>query len=326
VSGQSHDDAAASAAVAAPPLRRHAFAVPVGSSRSLARSKGRTAAALSTPALVVMFVTFVVPLGLTIYFSLTSYALNGTPKVVGFANFRSFLTSGAFWQSVSITAWFVLAMTVANVVVGLGVASLLAKSYLGVGLYRLVVYLPQTISYAIVAVIWVWLYSAGDGPIDRGLEALGLPSISWLADSSTALPSLIIASIWRDAGFYMLIFVAALQNVPASLVEAARIDGAGAWSVFRHVKLPTIRPQLMFATIVSAIGAIQMFTQAYVMTDGGPVNATESVVLKIYNDGFQSLQLGYASAEALVLLLATFVISIVFVWRFQTTIGQRAQL
>lgn len=185
----------------------------------------------------------------------------------------------------------------------------------GVGFYRLLVYLPQTVSYTIVAVIWTWLYIPETGPIDRILRAFGLSSVAWLTNTRTAMPALILASVWRDTGLYMLIFVAAIQAVPRSLVESVIVDGGGRFAQLRHVILPSIEAPLLFAAVIASIGAIQMFTQSYVMTGGGPAGATRSIVLKIYQDGFQNLQLGYASAEALVLLVLTFGLSLLFIWR-----------
>jgi ABC-type sugar transport system permease subunit len=176
-----------------------------------------------------------------------------------------------------------------------------------------VVYLPQSISFASGAVIWTWLFNAQNGPINATLGQLGLAGPAWLTNPHLALLSIIIMSWWRDIGFYMVVLVAAIEGVPYSLVEAARVDGANRWQVLWHVTLPSIRPAMLFVVLTWSLGALQMFTQTYIMTDGGPIEATYTMVLKIYNDAFEALHLGYAAAEAFVLLAVSVVIGIVAV-------------
>jgi multiple sugar transport system permease protein len=274
------------------------------------------------PALVLLTLVYAVPSALDGFFSLTSDHLGGGGRFVGLANYASLGSDGLFWQSAENTILFAVITVGGGTVLALGVALLLSGSFVGKGIYRFFIYLPQSISFASGAVIWTWLFNAQDGPIDIALRRLGLPGPSWLTDPHLALLSIVIMSWWRDIGFYMVVLVAAIEAVPQLLVEAARVDGASRARVFWHVTLPSVRPAMLFVVLTWSLGALQMFTQSYIMTNGGPVEATYTIVLKIYNDAFQSLNLGLAAAEAFVLLAVCMVVGVLAVRWFSRGLQQ----
>lgn len=272
------------------------------------------------PGAILLFVVYVLPMCMSVFYGMTRYSLLSPPQWIGFANYGALLHDPLFWSSAVRTLYFVSVIVISGTILSLLVAMLMNQTLIGAALYRTIIYFPQTISFASGALIWTWLFDPTYGPIDQTLAGLGLPVVNWLTDPRLALPSIVIASLWRDIGYYMLIFLAALQNVPRPLKEAAQIDGANSWRVFFHITLPTIQPAILFVVLTWTIGALQFFTQPYVMTNGGPAYATMSVVLKIYRDGFENLNMGYASAESMVLFVVTLLLSILFIRIFRRSV------
>ncbi|MDA8061399.1 MAG: sugar ABC transporter permease [Actinomycetota bacterium] len=269
------------------------------------------------PAVVLLALLDVVPILTELFYSFTNFSLLKPPRLVGLAEYEALFSDPVFWASILRTFYFAAVLVVVGVAVSLGVAVLLSQTILGTTVHRIVIFLPQTVSYAAGALIWIWLFNPTSGPIDTFLSSIGGPTVGWLTSPSLAMPSLIIVSLWRDTGYYMLVFLAALANVPNELYEAAHLDGAGPLRTFRTVVLPSIRPAMLFVLLTWSFGALQMFTQAYVMTNGGPGNATLSVVLDIYQQGFEFLRLGYASAESFVVFVLCLAISMIYVRRFR---------
>ena len=291
------------------------FAAGVLGSRGVARQRRtvvprRAPFGFVGPALALLAVLYGVPIVLDGYYSLTNDQLGGSGKFVGTANFVAVAGDGLFWHSVENNIIFTVLTVGGGTLLALGVALLLSGSFVGKGIYRFIIYLPQSVSFASGAVIWTWLYNTQSGPVDAALSRLGLPAPNWLTDPHLALFSIVIMSWWRDIGFYMVVLIAAIENVPQLLVEAARVDGARRVGVFWHVTLPSIRPAMLFVMLTWSLGALQMFTQSFIMTNGGPVDSTYTIVLKIYNDAFQALNLGLGAAEAFVLLAVCIVVGI----------------
>ncbi len=169
------------------------------------------------------------------------------------------------------------------------------------GFFRAAFFLPVVTTLVAVAVVWRYLYHPRHGLLNHGLSLLGLGPIDWLGDPDWAMPAIILMAVWKNFGFNMIIFIAGLQNIPTSLYEAARIDGASAWRQFRHITLPLLGPTFLFVALMTMIGYFQVFAEPYVMTQGGPANRTLSVVLLMYEEGFRWWNMGYASAAAFVL-------------------------
>lgn len=299
----------ASGSTGVPAVKRRALRTRVGR----AQSNGVAGFGFVGPALVLLAVLYVIPTIVDGAFSLTNYQLGGQAGFVGVANYTALAHDSLFGQSALNTLIFAVLTVGVGTALALGAALLLSGSFVGKGIYRFLIYLPQSISFASGAVIWTWLFNAQDGPINTVLRDLGGSGLNWLTSPHLALFSLVIMSWWRDIGFYMVVLIAAIEGVPQYLYEAARVDGASAWRTLWHVTLPSIRPAMLFVVLTWGLGALQMFTQTYIMTDGGPVQSTYSVVLKIYTDAFQSLHLGYAASEAFVLLFVSIIIGAIAV-------------
>lgn len=252
------------------------------------------------------------PIGYSLWLSLCRWELI-TPEVrfVGLDNFRRMLTQDPrFWVSLRVTALYALGSVPLTMAGGYLLALLLNQPVWGVRVFRTLFYLPAVLSGVAVAILWVALFNPESGLINqvlgRALAPLGVaPSQlpGWLSSRAWALPALILMSLWGVGGS-MVIYLAALQGIPRELYESAMIDGAGAWGRLRHVTLPMTTPVIFFTLIMSIIGSFQVFTQGYVMTGGGPQDATLFYVLYLWQRAFQDFQVGYACALAWVLFVA----------------------
>jgi multiple sugar transport system permease protein len=177
--------------------------------------------------------------------------------------------------------------------------------------FRTVFFAPVVTTLVAVAVVWKYIYAPGIGLLDVGLQWLHLPSVDWLGSTRWAMPAIIVMSVWKSFGYNMIIFIAGLQAVPPDLYDAARVDGAGAWQRFLHVTLPSLAPTFLFVSVTTMIGFLQMFPEAYVMTQGGPLHATLSLVLYMFQQGFEWWHVGLAAAIAFVLFILTVIGAVV---------------
>jgi multiple sugar transport system permease protein len=232
----------------------------------------------------------------------------------GLANYRELAADADFWRAVRNTAVYVLFVPV-GMVLALALALLANRRIPGVNLLRTAFFLPYVTSFVAISLIWKWMFQPDVGLLNNVLGRVGLPGQTWLGSPATALPSLMLMSLWMYAGYMMVIFLAGLQSIPATLYESARIDGAGPWGRFRHITLPMLRPTLLFILVTMVIFMFQVFTAVYVMTEGGPLHATDVVVYHIYRNAWEYLRMGYASAMAWALFAIVFVITLVqFRW------------
>ena len=260
--------------------------------------------ALAAPALAALAVFFFVPVLAAFALSLTDfdvYALADAANLrfVGLRNYARLLSDPLFWTALGNTAYFAFVGGPLSIAVSLGAALLLEHRLLrGRAFFRSAYFLPVVTTLVAVAVVWRYVYHPRIGLLNRALAALGLAPHDWLGDPALAMPALIALAIWKNFGFNMLIFVAGLQAIPERLYEAARLDGAGPWREFRHVTLPNLLPTLSFVALMTAIGHFQLFAEPYVMTQGGPGDATRSLVLLLYEQGFRWWNLGHAAALA----------------------------
>ena len=242
--------------------------------------------------------------------SLMRWDIVGDPYFLGPANYTKMLGDQFFWKSLRVTFYYLLNVPM-NLVLGLLVALLLNQKIRGLGFFRTVFYLPSVTAGVAVSLLWLWIFNPRFGVINVLLDLVGIKGPGWLGSETWALPALIIMSVWGVGGS-MLIYLAALQGIPTALYEAATIDGANQWSKFIHITIPMISPVLLLNLIMGIIGSFQVFTQAFVMTNGGPNYATLFYVLYLYQHAFQWFNMGYASALAWVLfviiMLCTFLI------------------
>ncbi|MFN8446602.1 MAG: sugar ABC transporter permease [Caldilineaceae bacterium] len=228
---------------------------------------------------------------------------------VGAKNYQELMSDPLFWQSLKVTFLYAFTSVPLGAAVSLLIALLLNQKIAGLGVWRTIYYLPTVISGVAASLVWLQIFNPRAGLINNVLGALGITGPNWLFDSNWALPAIILLSVW-SVGSNVLLFLAGLQGIPTHLYEAALIDGANGWQRFWAVTIPMLSPTILFSVTISLIGAFQLFTQALIMTKGGPNNATLSMVLYLYNKAFAQVRFGYASAVAWVLfaIIVTFTI------------------
>ena len=289
--------------------RRRTIGKLVGASSDLKIKEAVSAYVFLLPWLIGLLLFWAGPIIASFYFSLTKYDVMTPPRFIGLQNYRKALFDDILvWPSLGRTLRYSLAVVPIGLVGSLILAMLLNRGLEGTTAYRTLFYMPSLTPAVATAVLWKWMFHPNIGPINRGLELIGINGPGWLTSADWALPGLVVMNLWSSLGSTrMLIFLAALQGVPEQLLEAAEIDGAGAWDKFRHVTLPMISPTILFNLIMGVIGALKVFVAAFVATEGGPSYATWFYALHIYNNAFKYFHMGYGSALAwmfVVLLLA----------------------
>ncbi len=243
--------------------------------------------------------------------SFFDWSLIKSPRFVGFENYtRMFTDDPLFWKSLRVTLTYVMVGILLQILFALFLAILLNQKVRMLSLFRTIFYLPSVVSGVAISVLWLWLYQPDIGLINELLRHVGLKGPAWLVSEQWALPALIGMSLWTVGGM-MIIFLAGLQDIPQELYEAAELDGAGELAEFRHITLPMLSPMIFFNLILGLIGSFQTFTQAYVMTRGGPLNATMFYALYLYLNAFTYLKMGYASALAWVMFIIIMVLTLV---------------
>jgi multiple sugar transport system permease protein len=267
------------------------------------------------PALLVIAVFFFFPIVAAFLISLTDfdiYALADLANLrfVGFGNYLKLLQTPSFWQALGNTLYFVAVGVPLSIGASLG-AALLLHSRLArfKPFFRTALFAPVVTTLVAVAVIWRYLFNTRYGLLNYALGGLGIDPIDWLGDPHWAMPAIILFAVWKNFGYNMIIFLAGLQSIPEELYEAARIDGASVWRQFRSVTLPMLSPVVMLVGILTIAGYFQLFAEPYVMTQGGPLQSTVSVLYFMYEEGFKWWNLGSASAVAFVLFLLIFAVT-----------------
>ncbi|SCG77074.1 carbohydrate ABC transporter permease [Micromonospora coxensis] len=288
-------------------------ALPVRRQRRVRRPSAReagTALLFVLPFLVLFALFRFGPAIAGVFLGFTDYTIGGDTGLVGLENFRRLLDDPTFWSALRVTVVFTALSVPLSMLASLGVALLTRRVFRGVKLFRSVFFLPVVTSLVLAGVVFTWVFAEG-GPWSRAMGALGLPAGSWLADSVLVVPALVLVSVWSRFGYGMLILLARLQDIPAELEEAALTDGASAWQRFRYVTLPQLRPALFFVAVIETTVAVQVFDMIYVMTGGGPVRASYSLVYLLYDQGFKYFDLGYASAIGVALFVMTIVVALI---------------
>ena len=271
--------------------------------------RARAARLFILPAVVLIVLFFLLPVVAAFLLSFTDfdiYAIGdlANSRIVGLHNYAALLSNPVFWIAVKNTFYFALVGGPLTVVVSLGAALLVnARAVRFKGLFRTIYFVPFVTTLVAVAIVWRYLYHPQYGLLNYMLGWFGVAPVDWLGDPRWAMPAIILLAVWKNFGYNMLIFIAGLQAVPEELYEAAHIDGAGPVRQFRSVTLPMLAPTFFFVGVVTMIGYFQLFAEPYVMTQGGPLKATTSLVLFIYTEGFRWWLMGNAAAIAFVLLL-----------------------
>ena len=264
------------------------------------------------PALLVISVFFFVPVFAALVMSLTDFDIYALAdlrnlRFVGLSNYIALLQTPLFWQAFGNTLYFVVLGVPLSIGVSLG-AALLLHSRLArfKAVFRTALFAPVVTTLVAVAVIWRYLFNTRYGLLNYALGGIGIQPIDWLGDPHWAMPAIIVFAVWKNFGYNMIILLAGLQSIPEELYEAARIDGASIWRQFHYVTLPMLAPILLMVSILTIAGYFQLFAEPYVMTQGGPLQSTVSILYLMYEEGFKWWNLGSASAVAFVLFLVIF--------------------
>jgi multiple sugar transport system permease protein len=293
---------------------------PPTTAEALDRRAGRAGFWFAAPALVLIGVFFFVPVAASLLLSVTDFDLYSiadprNARFVGLRNYRELLQNPVFWLALKNTLYFALVGGPLNVAVSLGAALLVnAKAVRFRTLFRTAYFLPFVTTLVAVAMVWRYLYHPDYGLLNHVLGFFGVDPVNWLGDPRWAMPAIILLSVWKNFGYNMLVFIAALQGIPEDLYEAASLDGAGAVRSFWHVTLPQLAPTFFFIGVITMIGYFQLFAESYVMTNGGPLKSTTSLVLFMYEEGFRWWRLGVAAAIAFLLFLMISVWTLAQVW------------
>lgn len=279
------------------------------------RRESLTALGMATPAVVLLIVFLVVPVALAFGLAFTDARLiSPTPaRFVGLRNFTLLFQDPVFYKSLRNTVYFAVVVVPLQAGLALVLALLVNAEVRGVNFFRTVYFLPVVTSMVVVSILWTFLYRQ-DGLINRVLSALTLGHVhgpDWLGDPATAMPAIILMSVWQGVGFHMIIWLAGLQTIPAELYEAADLDGATRWDRFRHVTWPGLHDTRTFVLVTITISAFSLFTQIRVMTQGGPLDSTTTVVYQAVHTGYDQQQTAYASAISLVFFVLVLAVSLI---------------
>lgn len=269
------------------------------------------------PTIAVLVIFFFIPFFQTLGLSFLDYSNNlYKPDFVGFQNYVEILHNPIFYKVLINTLIYLVVAVPVLVILPLFLAILINRELRGLTLYKILIYLPVIVSIVVAAIAFKWLY-AQDGILNYIMQQIHLPAIGWLTDPKYAIYSVILLTIWKGVGYYMMIYLAALMNVPKELYEACDIDGANFFQKHLTVTVPHIMPTIALVTTISSISAMKIFAEIYVMTKGGPVNSTKTIVYYIYEKAFENLDLGYASAMAVILLAIVMVFSLINILCFE---------
>ncbi|MEZ2419200.1 carbohydrate ABC transporter permease [Luteibacter sp. RCC_6_2] len=268
-----------------------------------------------TPALIILGLFFLLPVVAALVLSVTDYDLYALADIrnlrfVALQNYWSLLQRPLFWSALGHTVYFVVVGVPLSLIASLGAAMLLNSPLARFKpFFRTALFAPVVTTVVAVAVIWRYLFNTKYGLINYVLDSIGMPTVDWLGDPHWAMPTIILFAVWKNFGYNMIIFMAGLQAIPGDLYEAARIDGASAIAQFRHITLPMLKPTMVMVGILTVSGYFQLFAEPYVMTEGGPLQSTTSVLYLMYEEGFKWWNLGSASAVAFILFVIMFVVT-----------------
>ena len=279
--------------------------------------QGRAAYGFLAPALILIGIFFFLPVVASLLLSFTDfdiYAIGdfGNMRFVGLRNYVRLLDSPLFWTALKNTFYFALVGGPLTIAASLGAALLVNAPLVRLkSVFRTIYFAPFVTTLVAVAIVWRYLYHTRYGLLNYVLGMVGIGPIDWLGDPTWAMPAIILMAVWKNFGYNMLIFIAGLQSIPEELYEAARIDGADALRRFWYITLPSLGPTMLFVAVITMIGYFQLFVEPYVMTGGGPLRSTTSMVLLMYEEGFRWWRMGYAASVAFVLFIVILIATLV---------------
>ena len=269
-----------------------------------------TMLAFISPWIIGFLAFFVYPLLLSLYYSFTEYNLLQPPKWVGLRNYSNLTEDTHYINAVGNTIYFVVFSVPLGVLTAFLIAFLLNQQLRLRVLLRMIFYIPIVVPISATAILWMWIFNSNWGLLNNLLALVGIQGPSWLGSPTWSKPSLVIMQLWLVGGS-VLIFLAALQDVPRALYDAAKVDGANAWHRVWHVTIPMVTPAILFSLLTGLIAAFQTFANAWIMTGGGPIRSTEFYVLYLYENGFRFFRMGYASAMAWILFGVVVVVTVI---------------
>lgn len=282
-----------------------------------ARAEARAGYLFLLPNFLGFLAFSLIPIGICLGLTFTQWNLILPPKFIAGTNYTDMVSDTLFWKTLGNTIYYTVGAVPIAIFIAFWLALLLNRGMRGVKFFRTVYFLPYVTLTVAIAIVWSWLYNPDLGLVNYILGLVGVDGPAWLQDPSWAMPAVIIMSNWKGIGYPMLIFLAALQGVPEEYYESATLDGASWLQRIRHVTVPTIAPATFYIVVISFIGAMQGFDQFYVMTQGGPAYSTTTIVMYIYQQGFQWFDMGYAATLAMVLFALIALVTAVL-WRTQS--------
>jgi len=275
------------------------------------KEETRTALICVAPATVIIGTFTIFPIFYSFYLSLTDWdGLSPTKNFVGFGNYSQLIADEAFWNSIKLTLCYAVGVTTISLIAGLALASLINRTERLASFYRVIFFIPVVTSFVAAAVVWRSLFSPA-GFLSDTFRSIGIPAINWLADPTWAMPALILVGAWMRLGFNTVISLAGLQAIPRGYYDKGKVDGAGALSRFRFITLPLMRPIILLLLVMSLVDAFLVFDLAYVMTGGGPLQATNVAGLLLYKNAFHYYKMGYASAIGMITFAIVLIISLI---------------
>lgn len=277
--------------------------------QTLSKRQQRTAYAFIAMPIILFLIFTVIPFFSSFYLGLTEYNIIKPPELIGFENYQKLLSDPFFWDSLINTLRYVILFVPGVIIFSLLSAVMVSREHKASLFFRISFYVPVLSSTVATATIWMWLYNGEYGLINQMLEFVGISGQPWLNQTSTAMLAIVIMTIWSNIGINMMLFLAALKNVPNAMHEAAMIDGANGFTRFFKITLPSIKPTMFFVTMTTTIAAFQMFDQAYMLTGGS--FETNTIMLYIYNTSFGNLNMGYGAAMAVILFFVILIISLI---------------
>jgi len=259
--------------------------------------------------LIGLVIFMVIPAIASIVISFTNWNMMNTPSFIGLANYKELISDALFWKTLKNTAVYVFWKVPVNVFISLVFAVLLNREMYGRGIFRAIFFLPMVASSVSVALLWLPLFETSNGILNVMLNAVGLKGLSWIYSQETAMMSVVMVALWKEIGYYMVMFLAGLQGIPATYYEAAEIDGASPIHTFFKITVPLISPVTFFVFIISIIGSFQIFDLTTVLTAGGPANSTYTTIMYVYKAGFNFFRMGYASAISTILFVIILILT-----------------
>lgn len=279
---------------------------------SLEKRKATAAWIFLLPSFMGFIIFSAIPIISSLGLSFTEWdTISGPPKFLGIKNYMDILKSEELWAVLGHTLYFIVLYIPLILIISIAVANLLNTNFKGVGVYRIIYFIPVLTSWVAGSLVWKWLLSDEYGPINALLGYVGIDGPAWLQDQTWAIPGIVMASLWKDMGYFSLILLGGLQSINPVYYEAAEVDGATRWERFIKITLPLLSPTLLFVLIITIINSFQLFPQVMIMTQGGPHGATQVMVERIYTYAFKYYKMGYASAYSWILFVIIFAVTFI---------------